>query len=843
MHDIVPTLLGMAGLLALVSALPPLAGRLNVPFTVLLAAVGVLLGLLIRVAVALDQSGPFSDFVKSLNIFHFTAEAFFYLFLPVLLFETAFTIDVRRLIDDLAPILLLAVVAVVVTTLVAGYALAAVSGIDLVGCLLLAAIIATTDPAAVIGIFRDLGAPRRLCMLVEGESLLNDAAAIVIFTLLLDILTGERTADFGAAIVAFLRSFCGGIVVGYLIGRLACLLVGPMRDQPRAEISLTVAFAYLSFILAEHYAEVSGVVSVVVTALVVGSVGRTRVSPTTWSALEHVWHQLGFWANSLIFVFAAMLVPETLRSAEWSELGLLLVLVAAALVARAAVLFGLLPVLSRLGASQAVSHAYKTVILWGGLRGAVSLVLALAVTESRYVPQQIEHFVGVLATGFVLFTLFINGTTLRPLIRLLGLDKLPPGELAVRNRALLLSLTTIRDEIDAVARAYQIRPEVVIKTAEQYELRIGAIQREIAGEPPLSEADLLTIGLIILINREEELYFKHYEEGVISRRVVEVLTERTGWLLDGTKSGGLDGYEAMARRAIGFTGKMRLAVLLQRSLGLRAMLARRLAVRSEALLIVRMVLHELGAFNRSRLASLLGEDCAEALAAVLRGRLAAVEQALSAIKIQYPDFALVLQHQYLGRAALRMEETGFVLMCSESLINQEILNDLRRQLEQRRRALERPPRLDLGLRLNDLVARLPMFAGLPERRLHAVVKLLRPRLALPGEMLLRRGDFGSSMYFISSGEVEVLLPGTSDSHRLGPGDFFGELGLLSRQPRTADVRALGYCRLLELDERDFRRLIEQDDDLRRHIMAVAEKRRVARSGSAAGNPKHGAWTA
>ena len=111
--------------------------------------------------------------------------------------------------------------------------------------------------------------------------------------------------------------------------------------------------------------------------LVLGSYGRTRISPKTWSALVHVWHQLGFWANSLIFLLAAMMVPESLESARWYELGLLAVMVVAALAARALVLFGLMPLLLRLGLARRISPAYKLVILWGGLRGAVSLVLAL----------------------------------------------------------------------------------------------------------------------------------------------------------------------------------------------------------------------------------------------------------------------------------------------------------------------------------------------------------------------------------------------------------------------------------------------------------------------------------
>ena len=270
MQDISVVVFGMAGLLALVSLLPPLANQLNMPYTVLLAVVGTALGILIRFSGDLDGLGVLSDFLRTLGETNLSAEAFLVLFLPVLLFETAFFIDVRRLLDDIAPILMLAVVAVLISTFVVGFAVWKPSGMPLVGCLLLGAILATTDPTAVIGIFRDLGAPRRLTLLIAGESLLNDAAAIVLFTILLTMLTQDRQPALAEAVEDFLINFGGGVATGYGMGRLLCHLVTPLRNVPLSEVSLTVAFAYLTYIVADHYLGVSGVVAVVVNALVVG---------------------------------------------------------------------------------------------------------------------------------------------------------------------------------------------------------------------------------------------------------------------------------------------------------------------------------------------------------------------------------------------------------------------------------------------------------------------------------------------------------------------------------------------------------------------------------------------
>ncbi|BAI75796.1 monovalent cation:H+ antiporter, CPA1 family (plasmid) [Azospirillum sp. B510] len=824
MHDIVIQILGVAGLLALVSFLPPLAARFQMPYTVLLAGVGVALGAVIQTFAGPGQD-PIHDFLNSLAELDVSSDVLLHIFLPILLFETALAVDVRRLFDDLGPILLMAVVAVFVCTFAVGYAVNLFTPMPLVACLLLGSIVASTDPAAVIGIFRDLGAPRRLSTLVEGESLLNDAAAIALFTLLLDMLTRTSNGGAGAAALDFLRDFSGGVVTGYICGRIVCMLVEPMRNQPMAEITLTVALAYLSYVVAEHYVGASGVVAVVTSALVIGSVGKTRISPATWGALEHVWQQLGFWANSMIFLLTAILVPRLLANAGWAEVGLVLVVVTAAFAARAVVLFGLLPVLSWAGLAQKVSGSYKAVMLWGGLRGAVSLTLALAVTENFRVKDGVQSFVAVLVTGFVFVTLFVNGTTLRWLIRVLKLDELTPVERAMRNRALALSTDSIRDRVTAVARTYEVDGAVKEVMVARYEERLKQIDRDSQEEAKLSGEDRVTIGLVILVNREEELYFAHFSEGVVSRGVMELLSGRSGRLLETVKSHGRNGYREFEEPFIAFSPWMRVASWLQRRFGIHRPLAKRLSMRFEVLVAVRTVLRELLAFTRDRLARVLGQEVAFELEGMLVGRLAIVDQALSALKLQYPDYAVVLQSRYVGRAALRLEQADYRTLYAESIISQEVLTDLERDLEKRRRALERLPKLDVRFDVAELVRRVPLFADLPAERVGTIATLLRAQLALPGETIVRRGERGEAMFFIASGAVEVLVPNLTEPVKLGTGDFFGEMALLTRQRRNADVRALGYCQLLVLDEKDFRRLVQKDANLRSHIQAVAEARR------------------
>ena len=140
---------------------------------------------------------------------------------------------------------------------------------------------------------------------------------------------------------------------------------------------------------------------------------QRRMAPNDWHFLREIWEQFAFWASSLIFLLASLLVPRMLLNADWHDITFLGVLIGAAFVARALVVFGLLPLMSWLGLSPAIDNRFKAVILWGGLRGGLTLVLALSVTESHAIAPEVQRFVAILATGFVVFTLLVNGTTLR----------------------------------------------------------------------------------------------------------------------------------------------------------------------------------------------------------------------------------------------------------------------------------------------------------------------------------------------------------------------------------------------------------------------------------------------
>lgn len=813
----------IAGLLVVISLIQPLARRLKVAPSVVLALVGTAIGVLASWLLYTPSTDAFNQIASVFVNLPLNSQGILHLFLPVLLFQTTLTLDVRRMADDAGVIFVMAVVAVVVATAFIGFALSPFTAVPLVACLLLGAIVATTDPVAVVAIFRDIGAPARLGRLVEGESLLNDAAAIALFVILLGSLTGTSAPTLAGGLELFLWSFSGGIALGYIGGQVLVRLLPLVRDFRLAQVTLSVAMPYLVYTIAENLVGVSGVVAVVVAGIVINLAGPSRVTPDGWTYLNDVWDQMAFWASSLIFMLASILIPKLLVDVGWYDIALLAIVVVAALAARAVILFGLLPLMSLLQLSQPVSTPFKTVMLWGGMRGAITLTLALGVTENLAIDPQVKRFVAVLATGFVLFTLLVYGTTLKPLIRVFGLDKLPPLDSAMRAQVLALALTNVREGVARAAAEYHIAPAAVEETDRRYRERLAESSGAGSGLDEILDRDRITIGLVSISNREREIVLRHLRERTASIHTAEELLARIGRIADRARAGGRIEYNRAARQALAFPRTMRLAQWFQRSLKYDRWLARLLGDRYEMLLLNRIVLDELIAFTGEKIEPLLGHRVVEILTEILLGRREATTTALEALRLQYPDYADSLDQRFLQKAALRLEEDAYRSLHAQNLIGTELYSNLSQSVRDGREEADARPQLDMGMRTEDLTAQLPLFRDLSEDRIRAISKLMRPLFAVPGEVLIRKGERGDTAYFISSGAVEVITEHVRV--RLGRGDVFGEIALLTGQPRTADVRALGYCNLLVLSRSDFRSLIDKDPALKQHMANMAAERR------------------
>jgi CPA1 family monovalent cation:H+ antiporter len=394
-------LLLSAALLAGAVALGLLAARVGLQLTVVLVVVG-FTARLVGDSAGLESPLEGEGF----------EEVVVFLFLPVLVFEAALGLSVRAFLRNLGPILVLAVVALLVSAVLVGLALNWVLGTPLAAALLFGALISATDPVAVVAVFRQLGVPERLLVLVEGESMLNDGVAIVLFNILLGVALGAEASVVGG-VLDFLAVFFGGALIGAALGLAAAVLL-PWLDRNLAA-ALTVAVAYGGFVLADDVLGFSGVMAGVAAGLMIAGLAPSRASAETREALERMWDAVGYIANALLFLLIGLAIEPDLILANLDAIALAIVVV---LVARAAAVLPVMSLLERVARIPPVGRRNEAVLIWGGLRGGVALALALALPEA--LPER-ETFIAMTG-GVVLATLLLNATTIGPLIHRLGLD-------------------------------------------------------------------------------------------------------------------------------------------------------------------------------------------------------------------------------------------------------------------------------------------------------------------------------------------------------------------------------------------------------------------------------------
>jgi Na+:H+ antiporter len=375
--------------------------RTPIPYTVALVVVGLAAG-------QLELVSPPA----------LTKELLFALFLPGLVFEAAYNIHVTELRSSWRTIATLAVPGVIVSIgLVAAAMLGAfrlmdpAQQLDWRTSVVFAALVAATDPIAVVALFRQLGVPSRLTTLVEAESLFNDGTSIVVLSLVLAFVTGTG-ASVAALSLQFVLVIGGGAIVGgafaFGIARLTKRL-----DDPMLEIQLTTIAAYGSFVVAERL-HLSGVIATVTAGLVLGTYGReVSMSPTTRLSVDTFWQYVAFALNSIVFLLIGFSVRP---AALLASAGAIVAAFLAVVVARGGVVFGVMAAAAR--SRERFSSGWATVITWGGLRGALSMVLALALPADF--PNR--ALLVDLTFGVVVLSIVVQGTTMQWLIRWLRLS-------------------------------------------------------------------------------------------------------------------------------------------------------------------------------------------------------------------------------------------------------------------------------------------------------------------------------------------------------------------------------------------------------------------------------------
>jgi CPA1 family monovalent cation:H+ antiporter len=425
----------------------------RIPYTLLLVIVG--LGL------------AFVD-VRLVNL---SPELILEIFLPPLLFEAAWNIRWRELKQDLISVSLFAIVGVVISVVGIAFAINQLTGLPLTTALLVGASLSATDPVSVVALFRELGADKRLKILMEGESLFNDGVAVVAFLLLVGIPLGTSEFSVSTTFARFCVFVGIGIGVGCLVG-FGISLLTQRFDLPLVEQSLTLVSAYGTYLITEELGG-SGVIGVVTVGLILGNFGsRIGMNPRTRLIVSEFWDFLAFFVNSIVF----LLIGDQINfSSLGQNLNLIAVAIGALLLTRAIAIYGLAAISNWLANAQ-IGWREQTVLWWGGLRGSVSIALALSVPVALDGRQDIIDTV----FGVVLFTLLVQGLTTQFFLEKLNLI----GDQPLRQQysevvARRVALNRVKDYLLEAAKSKDIDSEFALYQRELVQFQLESIQEQI----------------------------------------------------------------------------------------------------------------------------------------------------------------------------------------------------------------------------------------------------------------------------------------------------------------------------------------------------------------------------
>jgi CPA1 family monovalent cation:H+ antiporter len=368
-----------------------LARRLHVPYSVGLVFAGIALALL-----------PFSPDIE------LTKRLVFTVFLPPLIFEAAFQLRWQELRKDLPVIVTLATVGVLLSAAATAVGMHFLARWTWVNAIVFGMLIAATDPVSVIATFKDARVHGRIRLLVEAESLFNDATAAVGFSLALWFASGHNPGIAGVTQTLAIM-IAGSLVCGAIIAGLVLLLAGATDDH-LVEITFTTVAAFGSFLLAEHF-NLSGVLATLTAGLIIGNVGHLSIAPKSREAVEEFWEYVAFVANSLIF----LLIGMRLANQDYGFVVLpALIAIGVVLVGRALAIYPLSLLFAR--SKLRIKSRSQHILFWGGLRGALALALALGLPPD----MQGREAIITVAFAVVAFSIFVQGMTIKPLMRRMG---------------------------------------------------------------------------------------------------------------------------------------------------------------------------------------------------------------------------------------------------------------------------------------------------------------------------------------------------------------------------------------------------------------------------------------
>jgi len=802
------------------------------PFTVTLLIVGLLLGVLSRLGyfgewniLGLKMDATFiTDAVGWAG--HINPHLILFIFLPTLIFEAAFAMDVHTFKKTSANAFILAVPGIIVAIVLTALT---ITGIKLAGigmenwswtiALLFGAVISATDPVAVVAILKEVGASKKLGTLIEGESMLNDGTAIVIFMVLLAGVTG--TASDSSPIIEFFRVAVGGTLVGLVVGYIIIAWVKKVFNDALVEITVIVAAAYMTFYIAEHFLHVSGVLGLVSLGLLMASVGRTRISPEVEHFLHEFWELFAFIANTLIFLIVGVVIANNIVFTGKDFL-ILIILYIGVHIVRAAVIAMFFPVMKKAGYGLTKKDSY--VLWWGALRGAVGLALALIVAGELKIDETIRNQFLFYTAGIVTLTLVVNATTIKALLNWLGLTDIPPA----KQKMMLTARNFLRSASENSME--KLKSDRFLGRANW-----ESVKKYLPEEPDNIEIILdegknsnLYEKRRRVLEKEKSSYWNQFKEGLLGPIAVRNLTDAINGIIDSEGKISLSARKDLEQlwKTPKFLNKLQSIPVLNK-MSQRFFFEQLTNSYDAARGFVEAQYESLKLIESMAISSdseelTVDQDLSTIESEINENRIHGLTF-LRNLKNTFPEIYDSIATRQAIRSNLNSELKTVEKLQKKGQIGSDEAHKMIESIEERmKKLMDSPPEI-VPPEKAKLLQEISWLKNLDKPIFNKIVNLFQHRNYAVGEKIIKEHGQVDGLYVIARGTVKITI-NKKLIDILGKGSVIGEISVLTNVPRTATVTAESPVTVLRLTSVSMQQVIQDNKTLEDKLWEIAAPR-------------------
>ncbi|GAB4848155.1 Son of sevenless 1 [Ancistrocladus abbreviatus] len=784
----------------------------RVPYTVALLILGIALG-----SLEYGTRHGLGRFGHGIRLWeHINPDLLLAVFLPALLFESSFSMEVHQIKKCAVQMLLLAGPGVLISTFFLGSALKLSFPYNWSWktSLLLGGLLSATDPVAVVALLKELGASKKLNTIIEGESLMNDGTAIVVYQLFYQMVLG-RSFNW-AAIVKFLAQVSlGAVAIGLAFGIASVLWIGFIFNDTVIEIALTVAVSYVAYFTAQEGVDVSGVLTVMTLGMFYAAAARTAFKGDGQQSLHHFWEMVAYIANTLIFILSGAVIAEGVLSDDdifknhgysWGYLVLLYVYVQ---VSRVVVVGVLYPFLRSFG--YGLDWKEAIILVWSGLRGAVALSLSLSVKRSSgdsYLSSETGTLFVFFTGGIVFLTLILNGSTTQFVLHFLGMDKLSAAKRRILEFTKYEMLNKALEAFGDLGEDEELGP-ADWPTVKRYikSLPDGDGERvhphnvcESSGSlDPLSIADTR----VRLLNGVQAAYWVMLDEGRITQTTARILMQSVDEALDLVVDEPLCDWKGL-KANVHFPNYYR---VLQTSICPQKLVTFFTVERLESACYICAAFLRAHRIARRQLHDFIG-DSEIASTVIIESEVEGEEarKFLEDVRITFPQVLRVVKTRQVTHSVLKhlidyienLEKLGLLEEKEMLHLHDAVQTDLKK-------LLRNPPLVKVP-KIRDMISIHPFLGALPVRARELLASSTKEVMKLRGVMLYKEGSKPNGIWLISTGVVKWESKSIRSKHALHPtfihGSTLGLFEVLVGKPYICDMitDSVVLCFFLEADK-------------------------------------------